>query len=215
MTYLTVPISGKDLKSCKEQLTAAVKAGSEMLELRTDYLESLDADKLKELIAAAKQTNLPFIVTCRDPNEGGQNNIPAKLRKTILVEAIKAGADLIDCEFANFTKDFEEEIRKALSEHKKTKLILSAHNFKEPFENLAGIYEEIYTVFPDAIAKTAYRANHINDCFPAFDILNEYAGKAIALCMGDAGIISRIIAKKLDAFLTPALGYRPFFILTR
>ena len=49
MTYLTVPISGKDLKSCKEQISSAVKAGAEMLELRTDYIDSLDVNKLKEL----------------------------------------------------------------------------------------------------------------------------------------------------------------------
>ncbi|MCE5341382.1 MAG: shikimate dehydrogenase [Planctomycetaceae bacterium] len=202
MTYLTIPICGKDLQSCKEQISSAVKAGVQMLELRSDYLESLDTYKLKGLMAEAKKTNLPIIVTCRDAKEGGQNNIPAPLRKQILVEAINNNADLIDCEFKNFTGDVEIEIKQALAEHKKTKLILSSHNFKEPFENLSEIYEEMYSVFPDAIAKTAYQANHINDCFPAFDILHEYGEKAIAICMGQAGIISRIIAKKLNAFLT-------------
>ena len=60
----------------------------------------------------------------------------------------------------------------------------------------------MFAAFPSAIAKTAYQANHINDCFEAFDILKKYGKKAIAICMGQAGIISRIIAKKLDAFLT-------------
>ncbi len=173
-----------------------------MLELRTDFIEGLDTNKLKELIAAAKQTGLPIIVTCRDTAQGGQNNLPATLRRQILVEAVKLGADLIDCELANFQGQFENDIRKALAENKKTKLIISAHNFKEPFENLTEIYEEIYSIFPDAIAKTAYQAKHINDCFDAFDILREYGDKAIAICMGRFGIISRIIAKKLNAFLT-------------
>jgi 3-dehydroquinate dehydratase/shikimate dehydrogenase len=201
MTYLAVPIAGKDLKSCKEQITAA-KNGAEMLELRTDYIDSLDVNKLKELIAAAKQTGLAIIVTCRDSSQGGQNNLPDALRRQILVEAIKLGADLIDCELANFQGELEKDIRKALAESKKTKLIISAHNFKEPFANLAETYEEIYSIFPDAIAKTAYQAKHINDCFNAFDILREYGDKAIAICMGRFGIISRIIAKKLNAFLT-------------
>ena len=203
MTYLAVPIAGKDLKSCKEQIAAACEAGAEMLELRTDYIEAIDINKLKELIAAAKQTGLPIIVTCRDTAQGGQNNLPALLRRQILAEAVKLGADLIDCEFVNFLKeDFGQTIKKALAENKKTKLILSEHNFKEPIENLYEIYEEIYSVFPQAIAKTAYQAKHINDCFNAFDILWEYGDKAIAICMGRFGIISRIIAKKLNAFLT-------------
>jgi 3-dehydroquinate dehydratase/shikimate dehydrogenase len=203
MTYLAVPIAAKDLKNCKEQMAAACKAGAEMLELRTDYIEALDINKLKELIAAAKQTGLPIIVTCRDTAQGGQNNLPALLRRQILAEAVKLGADLIDCEFANFLKeDFGQTIKKVLAENKKTKLILSEHNFKEPIENLYEVYEEIYSVFPQAIAKTAYQAKHINDCFDAFDILREYGDKAIAICMGRFGIISRIIAKKLNAFLT-------------
>jgi len=184
-------------------MAAAVKAGAEMLELRTDYLEAIDIDKLKTLIATAKQTNLPIIVTCRDAPQGGQNNLPALLRSQILTEAIKLGADLIDCEYVNFKqKDFGQAIKKALAENKKTRLILSAHNFKESFESLDGIYEQMFAAFPAAIAKVAYHANHINDCFAAFDVLKKYGKKAIAVCMGQAGVTSRVIAKKLDAFLT-------------
>ncbi|MGA2914450.1 MAG: shikimate dehydrogenase [Sedimentisphaerales bacterium] len=202
MTYLAVPISGKDFKSCKEQITSAVKAGAEMLELRTDYIEELNTDKLREIFKSAKQTALPIIVTCRDSAQGGQNNLPPDIHKQILNEAIKLGADLIDCEYANFIKDFGEPIKKALAESKKTKLILSAHNFNGTFEDLNDIYENMFSAYPAAIAKTAYKANHINDCFAAFDILKKYSDKAIAICMGQAGIISRIIARKLDAFLT-------------
>jgi 3-dehydroquinate dehydratase/shikimate dehydrogenase len=203
MTYLAVPISGKDLQSCQQQIAAAHRSGAEMLELRTDYLDGLNTNKLREIIAAAKKTNLPIIITSRDPSEGGQNNLPPLLRRQILTEAIKLRADLIDCEYVNFQKkDFSETITKALAQNPKTKLILSAHNFKDKFENLQEIYERIYAAFPEAIAKTAYQANHINDCFAAFDILKKYSKKAIAICMGQAGIISRIIAKKLDAFLT-------------
>jgi 3-dehydroquinate dehydratase/shikimate dehydrogenase len=203
MTYLAVPISAKDLKSSKEQITAAVKAGAEMLELRTDYINDLNNDKLKDLVKSAKETTLPIVVTCRDAAEGGMNNLTPAIRKQILTEAIKLGVDFIDCEYANFIKkDFGDSIKKTLAESKKTKLILSAHNFNSKFENLNGIYEQIFAVFPDAIAKTAYQANHINDCFEALDILKKYGKTAIAICMGEAGIISRIIAKKLDAFLT-------------
>jgi len=203
MTYLAVPIAGKNLQDCKEQITAAVKAGAEMLELRTDYINALNTDKLKELVESAKKTALPIIITSRDPIEGGQNNLNPSIRKQILTEAIKFGADFIDCEYANFIKkDFGDDIKKALTESSKTKLILSAHNFTGPFEDLDSIYEEIFAAFPGAIAKTAYQANHINDCFGAFDVLKKYGRKSIAICMGQAGIISRIIAKKLDAFLT-------------
>ncbi len=217
MTYLAIPISGKNLEDCKEQITTAHRAGAEMLELRTDYLvlgtpngEGLNADNssrwlmpLREVIGFAKKTSLPIIVTCRDAAEGGQNNLNSSVRRQILTEAVKLGADFIDCEYVNFQKnDFSDCLRKTLPENNKTKLILSAHNFTGTFEDLSSIYEQIFAAFPSAIAKTAYQAGHINDCFAAFDILKKHGKKAIAICMGQAGVISRIIAKKLDAFLT-------------
>ncbi|MFA6185783.1 MAG: shikimate dehydrogenase [Phycisphaerae bacterium] len=203
MTYLAIPISAKDLNACKEQIKTACAAGAEALELRTDYIESLDADKLAEVVCAAKQTKLPVIVTCRDPKEGGQNNLSPAVRMEILVKAVKLGVGFIDCEYENFKHGyFGGIIKKTLAENSKTKLIISAHNFKNKFENLSQIYEQIFTLCPAAIAKTAYQANHINDCFEAFDILQKHGKKTIAICMGQAGVVSRIIAKKLDAFMT-------------
>ncbi|MFA6175439.1 MAG: shikimate dehydrogenase [Phycisphaerae bacterium] len=203
MTYLAIPISAKDINSCKEQIKTACAAGAEALELRTDYIEGLNTDKLAEVVSAARQTKLPVVVTCRDTREGGQNNLPPAFRIEILAKAVELGADFIDCEYENFKHgDFACEIKKTLAENSRTKLIISAHNFKNKFENLAQVYEQIFTLCPAAVAKTAYQANHINDCFEAFDILKKHGKKTIAICMGKAGVISRIIAKKLDAFMT-------------
>ncbi|HBR19799.1 MAG TPA: hypothetical protein DD726_06235, partial [Phycisphaerales bacterium] len=80
MTYLAIPISAKDLNTCKEQIKTACAAGAEALELRTDYIEGLNTDKLAEVVSAGKQTKLPVVVTCRDPKEGGQNNLPPAIR---------------------------------------------------------------------------------------------------------------------------------------
>ena len=41
MTHLTVPIAAKDFDQAAKQIKAAIAAGAEMLELRTDYLENL------------------------------------------------------------------------------------------------------------------------------------------------------------------------------
>jgi shikimate 5-dehydrogenase len=57
-------------------------------------------------------------------------------------------------------------------------------------------------VYPVAIPKLVYAANHINDCFDAFDLLHSISGEKIVFCMGQAGLISRIIAKKLNSFVT-------------
>ncbi len=203
MTYLAVPISGADTNSATEQIKAAKTAGAQILELRTDYLKDLTTDSLCRLLESAKATSLPIIVTCRDSAQGGKNDHPQQLRTAILVEALNAGADYIDCEYDNFLKpQIKEQLLNALSQQKTTRLILSAHNFDAPFRDLKDLCDDILQTCPDAIPKLVYTASHINDCFPAFDLLNEKTEDIIVFCMAQPGFISRIITKKLGGFLT-------------
>ncbi len=205
-TKLAVPIAAKDLDTARRQVKAAMGAGAEMLELRTDYLENLNADLVKNLIAYVKNAGdkqLPIIVTCRDKQQGGVTKYPQQLRVDVLTGALRAGAEFIDFEYDNYlSTENQEKIRLALSQSSKGRLILSAHNFQTRFANISKLYRNILAVCPEAIPKLVYTANHINDCFEAFDLLHQSSGERIVFCMGEAGLISRIIAKKLNGFVT-------------
>lgn len=206
MTYLAVPIAAKNLDQAKQQIKAARAAGAEMLELRTDYLENLSVDLVKNLIAKAKSTTkrpLPIIVTCRDARQGGAVDYPLQLRINVLTSALKAGVKFIDFEYENFlSTENQERIEVALSQSSKGRLIISAHNFQTKFDNLSKLYRRITTSYPAVIPKLVYTANHINDCFEAFDLLHSTSGERSIWCMGETGLISRIIAKKLNSFVT-------------
>jgi 3-dehydroquinate dehydratase/shikimate dehydrogenase len=206
MTYLAVPIAAQNLEQARQQIKAAVAAGAEMLELRTDYLENLNVDLVKELIAETRnitRQSLPVIVTCRDEKQGGARAYPQQLRIDVLTGALKEGAEFIDFEYENFlSAGNQEKIQKALSQNSKSRLILSSHNFKTKFDDIGKLYRDISTLCPAAVPKFVYTATHINDCFEAFDLLAENSGDLIVLCMGAAGLISRIIAKKLNCFVT-------------
>ena len=227
MTYLAVPISAENVGAAGRQIETALTAGAEMLELRTDYLQQLSGDSVKTLIAQVRQSSsarTPVIVTCRDPQEGGARPYPEEMRLEILLAALEAGADFVDFEYANFTrKGNAEKLRAALSAHPKSRLILSAHDFKGPFRNIRRLHLDIVKACPEAIPKLVYTANHINDCFDAFDLLHEtnvarppsgvrdpsrgrlgYMGTPdrIVLCMGGPGLITRLLAKKFGAFAT-------------
>jgi len=207
MTYLTVPIAASDVKQAREQINSARLGAAEMLELRTDYLTGLNTSILRQLIEDAKQTELPVVVTCRDKRQGGAREYSLQLRSQILAEAIAAGADFIDCEYENFlVPEIQEKIKTALTRSPRARLILSAHNFEGRFADINKLYRDILTVFPESIPKLVYTANHISDCFDAFDLLNKKGGDpdkiGIVFCMGQSGLISRIIAKKLGSFVT-------------
>jgi 3-dehydroquinate dehydratase/shikimate dehydrogenase len=206
MTYLAVPIAARNLDQAQRQIGDAVAAGAEMLELRMDYLERLDRDSAAALVAAAKSSipaSLPVIVTCRDPREGGVGARSEALRIEVLLAGIEAGADFIDLEYANFLQpQIGPRIRSALAGRPASRLILSAHDFRGPFADMRQLYREIQQAFSGAIPKLVYTVNHINDCFDTFDLLHETRGDRIVLCMGPAGLISRVLARKLGGFVT-------------
>lgn len=205
-TKLTVPIAVENLEIAEQQIKTALAAGAEAIELRTDYLEGLGVELVQRLTAEAKNLagqSVPIIVTCRDKQQGGAADYSNDLRISILVAALEAGAELIDFEYENFlSSENHHRIKQALSQHPKARLILSAHNFETKFDNIDRLFRDILTAYPTAIPKLVYKANHINDCFDAFDLLHKTSGDLIVFCMGDAGVISRIIAKKLNCFVT-------------
>jgi len=205
MTSLAVPIAADNFEEAVRQVKAANAAGAEIIELRIDYLENLSVEMLKGLIAEVKSKGpvLPLIVTCRDVNQGGARPYPEHLRIELLTAALGCGADFIDLEYDSFIPpENRERIITALSKSLKGRLILSAHNFEARFNDIRKLHRQMLAVFPAAIAKLVYNARHINDCFEAFDLLHAAGGDTIAFCMGQAGLISRIIAKKLGGFVT-------------
>ena len=205
-TKLAVPIAADNLEKAKEQIKAAVAGGAEMLELRIDYLAALSVDLVRKLIGQVRTIageKIPLVVTCRDKRQGGAIGYPDQLRVQVLCCALDAGAELIDFEYENFLHtENQEKIRRALSQSLKGRLILSAHNFETKFDNIEKLYRQILTIHPAAIPKLVCTANHINDCFAGFDLLHKRSGEQIIFCMGAAGLFSRIIAKKLNSFLT-------------
>ena len=117
---------------------------------------------------------MPGMVTCRDPREGGAGNHPQSLRTEVLLAGLGAGADFIDLEYANFIQpELGQRIISALADRPKSRLILSAHDFRGPFADIRRLYRDIAKACPEAIPKLVYTANHINDCFDAFDLLHE------------------------------------------
>ena len=206
MAYLAVPIAAQNLERAEQQIKAALACGAEMLELRVDYLENLSVDLVRRLMHQAQKAGdqpIPIIVTCRHSQQGGAIAYPEQLRIEVLTGALKAGAEFIDFEYEKFLSvESQEKIELALSQSSKGRLILSAHNFETKFDNIGRLHRHIATLYPAAIPKLVYTANHINDCFEAFDLLHRTGGQRIVFCMGAVGMASRIIAKKLDSFVT-------------
>jgi 3-dehydroquinate dehydratase/shikimate dehydrogenase len=117
--------------------------------------------------------------------------------------AAEDGASYIDLEL----KTAEENLAalRDLLQNKpadvKARLILSSHDFTGRPDRLYNIVQSLNRL-PGDVNKIAWLARTIRDNLEAFELLQHKSKPTIALCMGEAGIISRVLAKKFGAFLT-------------
>jgi 3-dehydroquinate dehydratase/shikimate dehydrogenase len=80
-------------------------------------------------------------------------------------------------------------------------VIVSAHDFKGRPDRLYNLVDEMNRA-PASVNKIVWTARSIRDNLEAFELLKTRQKPTIALCMGEAGLVSRVLAKKFGGFLS-------------
>ncbi|HKP85797.1 MAG TPA: shikimate dehydrogenase, partial [Blastocatellia bacterium] len=181
---------------------AAIKRAAsvaDMIEMRLDYLRDFDFTSQDRLRALLEDNPLPAIITCRAVSEGGMQFVEDATRLRLLVEGARHLADYCDIEAASYAEaaQLSPDLRR---------LIVSYHNFVETPADLDGVYERI-TELPAAIHKIATKANLLTDTLPIFRLLDRAQSEGrdlIAIAIGEAGLMTRIIGPARGSFLTYA-----------
>jgi 3-dehydroquinate dehydratase/shikimate dehydrogenase len=172
---------------------------ADLAELRLDYLTDFDfssSDGLVSLLAARK---IPVIITCRAVEEGGRRNVADATRLRLLVEGARRCADYCDIEAAHYRGA-------ARFSPDPNRLIVSHHNFNETPASLDNVVAALRSV-PAAIHKIVTHARTITDSIAIFNLLESSARegrKTIAMAMGSAGLITRVLGPSRGSFLTYA-----------
>lgn len=190
---ICIPIVGPSMTKALEDIPLA-ETIADILELRIDLIHEPD---LPGLLGAASK---PCIVTNRTKLEGGQFRGSEPERVGWLQQAIDLNADYIDIEVST-AKDL---LKPVLEAEKKTRVILSYHDFTKTPEDLNPLYETLRE-FPSDIIKIVTYAKDINDNLTLFEILKRAKAenrKLIGLCMGEYGEISRVLSPLFGGFLT-------------
>lgn len=183
-----------------EAARAAMKQASavaDLIELRLDYLRGFDFADDRALASLLEDKPLPVIITCRAASEGGRQPIDDDIRIRLLVEGARRLADYCDIEAAYYAQ------ASTLSPDV-SRLIVSYHNFDETPAGLDAVYDRV-TALPAAIHKIVTRANRATDSLTIFKLLERarVEGKQlIAMAMGQAGIITRVLGPSRAGFLT-------------
>jgi len=207
MTKLAVSIM---VGSLEQALAASVRAGelgADLVEFRIDHF----TDHPEQLTELVRRSDLPCIITCRPTWEGGGYDGDEQTRISILekIGLAQEQPTYLDIELAAYQRSANLRQKVGLVvEHPgqvrpiKTGLILSSHDYQT---RPADLYQRIEAMAASAacrVIKVAWQARSLRDNLEAFEIISQHHKPTIALCMGENGLPSRVLAKKFGALLT-------------
>lgn len=204
-TRLIVPLLSAE--SAATDAAAARDAGAALVELRVDQIG--DARIVESLLATAPGT---WIVTIRSAEEGGFWDAGEDERISLFERLGLAQPGWIDVEFATWRRSANIRQKIALvasaddamaSDRSRNRLILSSHDLRStPSDaDLDDLLSAIRVAGP-SVAKIVTTARDSRDALRILSLLSRNAGKGplIALAMGEAGQVTRVLGPKFGAW---------------
>ncbi len=204
MTLLIASIFVESVEEAAARSESAWKQGADAVELRIDRFVENPADLAAFL---RRHPDRKWIVTCRSASEGGRCADDAEARARRVADAVRGSGAIVDFEAADWQARPEvvEIVETSIGKSEPTpRLILSAHDSSSSPADVDGMIRDILHSAPSVIAKAAHSGTTIHDSFVALDAMRAHGTRAIALCMGEHGSWTRILARKLGAFASYA-----------
>jgi len=196
---ICVAIIGSTAAEMIEKASTVVKE-TPFLEFRLDYLEKPLAALPKFKQFFADNTAATGIATCRRTANGGKFSGALAAEMEILIKAAGAGFHIVDLELESAEALKKGELQKLRDTG--VALIISHHDFTAT-KDLDKIYERIEPFQPDffKIVPTAKTLADNVTLMRFMERMNERAS-IIGICMGDAGIISRVLGLRAGSAFT-------------
>lgn len=199
MTHLLTALSAPTVTKLHARIDQAVAAGAEWIELRLDHLEpGTKPSEVATVLSSLKPGS--WIATLRPADEGGKWHAPVEERLAFLLEAT---SDLDGCLDFEYRACRNEPCRSAWSAAaSRRSWVLSVHDFQEQPQDVLALAREIVSAGPEVIAKIAWQGHGTSDNIVAFEVMRALGTRAIVVVMGEAGLASRVLAKKFGAAAT-------------
>jgi 3-dehydroquinate dehydratase/shikimate dehydrogenase len=193
-----VAVTGSDPTEMVEKAEALVRDNS-FLEFRLDYLSrpALALPKIKRFSEYHPQ--VVVVGTCRRVASGGKFRGSLASELEILGKAAAAGCQLLDLELQSASKCKPEQLKRLRT---RAALILSFHDFRGA-RKLEETLEKM-TAFPADFYKIVTTATTLYDNVAMMKLLEKRSDKysLIGLCMGEPGIISRVLGVRAGSVFT-------------
>jgi len=193
-----VAVTGGDAAQMLEKADAVVRDNT-FLEFRLDYLSrpALALPKIAEFMAY--HPHVVTIATCRRAGSGGKFRGSIASQLDILGKAAAAGCQLVDIELQSATKCKPQQLSRLRAS---AALILSYHDFratKKLEETLAKM-----SAIPSDFYKVVTTATTLSDNVTMMKFIEKNSDKhsLVGLCMGEQGIISRVLGLRAGSVFT-------------
>lgn len=195
---LCVAVIGSDANAMVEKAEALVRDNS-FLEFRLDYLSKpgLAVPRIKRFIESNPGTVV--VATCRRAANGGKFRGSIASQIDILGKAAAAGSQLVDLELQTASKCKPAQLQKLRS---RAALILSFHDFRAT-RKLDETLEKMIE-FPADYYKVVSTATTLSDNVTMNKFLAREGDRhsLIGMCMGEQGIISRVLGVRAGSVFT-------------
>src|SRR5437588_4974451 len=193
-----VAVTGRDATEMVDKAEALVR-DSQFLEFRLDYLSKpgLALPKIKKFMEF--HPNAVCIATCRRAAGGGKFRGSVASQVQILAKAADSGCQIVDVELQSAVRIKPEQLRRLRT---RAALILSYHDFRatkkldETLEKMVAIAADFY--------KLVTTATTLSDNVAMMKFLEKHSDQhsIIGLCMGEQGIISRVLGVRAGSVFT-------------
>ena len=179
-----------------------VRQETNFLEFRLDYLPKPLAALPRLKAFLAEHTALTAVATCRCEANGGRFDGSNAAALEILLKAAESGFDLVDVELESIEK-LPKNTMSRLREVGAS-VIISHHDFHVT-KDLDAIYHRIEPFHPD-FAKIVPTARALSDNLTLMRFLEKMEDRSnssiVGICMGEAGIISRVLGLRAGSAFT-------------
>lgn len=199
---ICVPICERTVGAAEQRIAKAAEV-ADLIELRLDCLDPSQTEDTRLLADLFAHASRPTILTFRPAEQGGHRKLDEKSRLRFWSLNRPSEFGFLDIELDLVTKATQQDLAKSFDW---SRVICSHHNFAVVSGNLDLIYDQMART-PARILKIAVTANDVTDCLPLFDLLERARGEdreIIAIAMGQAGIVTRILGPSRGSFLTYA-----------
>lgn len=199
------------VRSAGELSDAAARAASlaDVIELRLDCLEDGELEcAFTQLVGIVTKTPLSFIITNRPAGQGGRRALGAHERldfwrrtSELLSDADTRARVYADVELDLLESTHAGQLREIL---KGFTLICSQHDFTQTPSDLGALYERMARTGA-RVLKIAAQAVDVTDCAAVLALVESARRdglEMIAVSMGEAGVLTRVLAPAFGAALT-------------